>query len=53
MTVALNKKLVGFFLYFAVGFLVVVILAPYLWLFISSISTNKDLTSVPLRWFPS
>ena len=53
MTVALNKKLVGFFLYFAVGLLVVVILAPYLWLFISSISTKKDLTSVPLRWFPS
>lgn len=27
-------------------------LAPFLWLFISSISNQKDLTKVPLRWIP-
>lgn len=27
-------------------------LAPFLWLFISSISHQKDLTKVPLRWIP-
>lgn len=28
-------------------------LAPFLWLFISSISYQVDLTAVPLRWIPS
>ncbi|AJY76893.1 carbohydrate ABC transporter permease [Paenibacillus beijingensis] len=27
-------------------------LSPFLWLFISSISYQKDLTAVPLRWIP-
>jgi multiple sugar transport system permease protein len=39
-------------LYVAVSFLVVVVLSPYLWLFVSSLSTRSDLTRVPLSLFP-
>jgi len=39
-------------LYLAVIILVVVILAPYAWLVISSLSYRVDLTSVPLHWLP-
>lgn len=39
-------------LYIAVLVLVAVVLSPYLWLFISSISTKADLTKVPLSFFP-
>ncbi|OAT80937.1 ABC transporter permease [Bacillus sp. MKU004] len=34
-------------------FVVFFTLAPYLWLFISSISLQSDLTKVPLKWIPS
>jgi multiple sugar transport system permease protein len=36
----------------SVTLLVVVTLAPLLWLFIMSISAPVDLTRIPLRWFP-
>jgi len=36
----------------AVLFVVVIVLVPYLWLFISSISTRSDLTKIPLSFFP-
>ncbi len=38
--------------YLAVAVLVVVTLAPLLWLFIMSISSTTDLTSLPLHWLP-
>jgi multiple sugar transport system permease protein len=38
--------------YFAVVVLVIVTLAPLVWLFIMSISSTPDLTSVPLHWLP-
>ncbi len=38
--------------YLAVAVLVVVTLAPLLWLFIMSISSTTDLTSLPLHWSP-
>jgi len=38
--------------YTAVVVLVVTTLAPLLWLFIMSISSTPDLTSVPLHWLP-
>lgn len=41
-----------FMLYVAVFLLVVAVLSPYLWLFISSISTKSDLTKIPLSFFP-
>jgi len=36
----------------SVALLVVITLAPLLWLFIMSISAPVDLTRIPLRWFP-
>ena len=48
-----TKKILNrFFLWIAVAVIVIVVLAPYLWLIISSISNKIDLTSVPLRFFP-
>src|SRR5262249_5561087 len=38
--------------YAAVVVLVVTTLAPLVWLFIMSISSTPDLTSVPLHWLP-
>lgn len=38
--------------YASVLLLCAVILCPYSWLAISSVSRRVDLTSVPLRWFP-
>lgn len=39
-------------LYVAVAVLTVVTLAPLVWLFIMSIASPKDLTTVPLHWIP-
>jgi len=39
--------------YLTVLVLVVVTLAPLVWLFIMSISSTKDLTTLPLRWLPA
>jgi len=41
-----------FLTYLAVVVLVIVTLAPLLWLFIMSISSTRDLTSLPLHWLP-
>jgi len=40
-------------IYTAVATLVISTLAPIFWLFIMSISSTKDLTTLPLRWLPS
>jgi multiple sugar transport system permease protein len=40
------------FIYIAVALLVASILAPVAWLFIMSISSANDLTTLPLRWLP-
>lgn len=44
----LNQALI----YLIAVVIVIYVLAPYIWLIISSISTQKDLTEVPLRWIP-
>jgi multiple sugar transport system permease protein len=47
------KKIVsGFFLTLAILLLLFFILAPVAWLFISSISSQKDLLQMPPTWFP-
>ena len=39
-------------IYSAVAVLIVVTLAPLVWLFLMSVSSTKDLTTVPLHWVP-
>jgi multiple sugar transport system permease protein len=39
--------------YAAMVLLAIVILAPLLWILIMSISSTRDLTTLPLRWIPS
>ena len=46
------RPMAMFLTYLAVVVLVIVTLAPLLWLFIMSISSTKDLTSLPLHWLP-
>jgi multiple sugar transport system permease protein len=46
------RPLAMFLTYLAVVVLVIVTLAPLLWLFIMSISSTRDLTSLPLHWLP-
>jgi multiple sugar transport system permease protein len=46
------RPLALFLTYLAVAILTVVTLAPLVWLFIMSISSTKELTSVPLHWLP-
>ena len=41
------------FIYFSAVLLAVLILAPFAWLFIMSISSTTDLISKPLRWWPA
>jgi multiple sugar transport system permease protein len=41
------------FTYIAVAFVCLMILTPYSWLVISSVSRRVDLTAVPLKWIPS
>jgi len=40
-------------IYAAVAALVITTLAPIFWLFVMSISSTEDLTTLPLRWLPS
>ncbi len=47
-----KKTLNRILLWIAVLVIVIVVIAPYLWLIISSISNKIDLTSVPLHFFP-
>lgn len=46
------SKTLRFFQYSFAVLVTFFTLAPFLWLFISSISNQKDLTKVPLRWIP-
>jgi multiple sugar transport system permease protein len=46
------KPLAQILTYAAVLVLVIATLAPLLWLFIMSISSFKDMTSLPLHWIP-
>ncbi|MCR4657691.1 MAG: carbohydrate ABC transporter permease [Lachnospiraceae bacterium] len=47
-----KKRIRRIVLYFLVLIIVVTVVAPYLWMFISSISTKSDLLKKPMRWFP-
>jgi multiple sugar transport system permease protein len=46
------KLIQAIWIYSAVTVLVIVTLAPLLWLFIMSVSSTRDLTSLPLHWIP-
>jgi multiple sugar transport system permease protein len=47
------KKRVGrVTLYFMALIIAIYVLAPYIWMLITSISTKNDLSQIPLRWFP-
>jgi multiple sugar transport system permease protein len=46
-------KLENLFLYLGVIVFVISVLAPVVWLFISSVSSTNDLTALPLKWLPS
>ena len=47
-----KRKFNQLLLWIAVAVILIAVLAPFLWLFISSISHKVDITSVPLRFFP-
>lgn len=46
------SRTLRFFQYLFAFFVALFTLAPFVWLFISSISYQKDLITVPLRWIP-
>jgi len=46
------KLIQAIWIYAAVIVLVIVTLAPLLWLFIMSVSSTRDLTSLPIHWLP-
>jgi len=48
-----RRKLIwAIFIYSAVTVLMIVTLAPLVWLFIMSVSSTADLTSLPIHWVP-
>jgi len=48
-----QKRLIqGGLLYSAVAVLVLSTLAPLVWLFVMSVSSTRDLTSLPIHWLP-
>jgi multiple sugar transport system permease protein len=47
-----SKLIQALWIYSAVIVLMIVTLAPLLWLFMMSVSSAKDLTTVPLHWVP-
>jgi multiple sugar transport system permease protein len=50
----MRKNKIGLFAaYAAMVLLAIVIMAPLLWILIMSISSTRDLTTLPLRWIPS
>jgi multiple sugar transport system permease protein len=50
----MRKNKIGLFAaYTAMVLLAIVIMAPLLWILIMSISSTRDLTTLPLRWIPS
>lgn len=48
-----KKKLGRVILYALVVLIVIITVAPFLWMVISSISTKQDLLSKPLHWIPT
>ena len=52
MSRKMKKRIGRIFLYLAVLVIVVVVVAPFAWMVISSISTKADLLQRPMRWFP-
>ena len=40
------------FVYGVAGVLAILLLAPFLWLLLMSVSSTKDLTTIPLNWIP-
>lgn len=46
------KKYKPYLIYTLAVLIVLYVMAPYVWLVISSLSTKADLLEVPLRWFP-
>jgi len=46
------KKIKRVFLYIVVLVIIFGVVAPYMWLVISSVSTEAELLRVPLKWFP-
>jgi multiple sugar transport system permease protein len=47
-----GRMIRAIWIYSAVVLLMVVTLAPLLWLFIMSVSSTRDLTSIPIHWLP-
>jgi multiple sugar transport system permease protein len=47
-----NSKLDQVVTYLGAGMVVIIIIAPLLWLFISSISTLSELLNAPVHWIP-
>jgi multiple sugar transport system permease protein len=47
-----SRMIRAIWIYSAVVLLMVVTLAPLLWLFIMSVSSTRDLTSIPIHWLP-
>jgi len=52
MSRKMKKRIGRVFLYLAVLLIVIVVVAPFAWMVISSISTKADLLHRPMRWFP-
>lgn len=52
MSVKTKRKIGRVVLYLLVALIVIVTVAPFLWMVISSISTKKELLEKPLRWIP-
>lgn len=46
------KKIKRVFLYIVVLVIIFGVVGPYIWLVISSVSTEAELLRVPLKWFP-
>jgi multiple sugar transport system permease protein len=48
------KKIVGrVILYLLALVIAIYVLAPYVWMVITSISTKNDLSQIPIKWFPT
>lgn len=52
MSRKMKKRIGRVLLYLAVIMIVVVVVAPFAWMVISSISTKAELLHRPMRWFP-
>lgn len=51
-SVRVKKKVGRVVLYILAILIGIYVMAPYLWMFITSISTKGDLSQMPMRWFP-